>query len=150
MTNSLHIFNEVIMYDSTETIINEFTKEFQEQLKFFEIIQEPVSMIKLSTNPFIKNQGCYVFWNPKFNVIKVGKSCSRSAITRAFEHIKDNTNKGECQMRDLKDDENTFLLLFNLKENDWEKSRKLIHWVVCLESYFENKLNPYIPSRRKC
>ena len=89
-----------------------------------------------------RKPGVYVFRDMKNNVIvKVGRHL-QNAMKRANEHIRDNTNNNDYQMRDFKDRSDIELLLFTLS-ND-----KDLHWAFALEVFFEIKLKPAIKSGR--
>lgn len=115
-----------------------FEKEFETLQSKFEIYCMPLKDAASSKELHIWKPGVYVFWHPTRGVIKVGRHFTNSR-KRAFEHIKDNTGG---VMADLKIDEGTRLLLFNVKES------KDKHWVAALEVYFEEQLSPEVKSRR--
>jgi hypothetical protein len=85
--------------------------------------------------------GVYVYWHPEHEVLKTGKSQANSR-KRALEHIPDNTSHKNIQMAVLGKDENTKLLLFNIKNNSD------LHWVLALEAFMEWNASPKIKSAR--
>lgn len=117
-------------------VINLFEKEFWAHLKKFEKYDLPLTEAENSHEQHIWKPGVYVFWHPLRGVIKVGRSFANSR-KRAFEHIRENTGG---VMAALKNDEETRLLLFNVKELGDK------HWIASLEVYFEEQLSPEIKS----
>ena len=92
--------------------------------------------------------GVYVFWQEN-RVIKVGRSLA-NARKRAFEHFPADTG-GE--MRLLKNDPDARLLLFLMDEEathyDDNRGPDNLHWVIALEDFFEQRLDPLVPSDRR-
>jgi len=125
------------LMDITE-IKNLFTKEFGALQNLFKIFDMPLKEVEGIKDPLITMPGIYVFWHPVRSVIKVGRHFTNSK-KRALEHLRDNTGG---VMAELKNDERTRLLLFNMKEI------KDKHWVAALEIYFEEHLSPEVKSNR--
>lgn len=91
-----------------------------------------------------KVAGVYVFVNDDWGCIKVGKSQS-NALKRALQHCgSDNTSSKDktIQMAELRHCDKTHLLVFALQKSD------SMHWVLALEHFLENKLQPKIHSVR--
>ena len=85
--------------------------------------------------------GIYIFWKEEYGVIKVGKSQANSRV-RALQQIRDNSKADGLEMKSLKGDPETYLLLLNiLLPQD-------MHWILGLEYYLEKNLYPYIPQGR--
>jgi hypothetical protein len=128
---------------SIQQINAEFEKEFSILAAKFERTTLDMTSVDAATGPKTAKPGVYVYWNPNYGVIKVGRSLDNS-LKRALEHIRDNTKGGkpELEMKTLMGDKNTQLLLFNSVNKDD------LHWPAALEIFFERKLNPYIPSDR--
>ena len=82
--------------------------------------------------------GCYVYWK-NGQVLKVGKS-KKNVLVRATNHLYNNTKNDKLEMGSLMDDKDTFIFLFKSPNH---------HWVMALEYFLEEKLNPLIPSDRK-
>jgi hypothetical protein len=72
-------------------------------------------------------------------VVRVGKSSSRDACSRAIEHVRDDTGG---QMACLRDDPSAKLMFFVADSKDE-------HWIVALETYLERELAPLVPARRR-
>lgn len=121
-----------------EEIIDIFKKEFFHCERKFKIFDITMDNAKTETAIGVVTSGVYVFWKAD-QVIKVGRSLVNTR-KRALEHIRDNTGK---TMEKLKEDKDAHLLLFNVPDkND-------IHWVAALEVFFEERLAPQIPSKRR-
>jgi len=118
-----------------------FINEFGDLSAYFKCFELSVEEARVSDEQCIWNPGVYVWWHPKKGVIKVGRHLTNSR-KRALEHIEANT---AGQIRELAEDAQTRILLFNLIDTDKELK---LHWVAALEIYFEHKLNPSIPSKR--
>jgi hypothetical protein len=114
-----------------------FEMEFGKLRDKFEIYNLPLTEAEHSQALHICKPGVYVFWHPRA-VIKVGRHFANSR-KRAFEHLQDNTGG---KMGALRNDPDTRLLLFNVKEP------KNKHWVAALEVFFEEQLSPEIKSGR--
>lgn len=100
--------------ESIEQVITLFKKEFSfisEQFNTFELL---ISDASNDGTEEINCSGVYVFWNPKFGVIKVGKSQSNSK-KRALQYLIDNTANNILEMKNLKNEPDTKLLLINIK-----------------------------------
>ncbi len=115
-----------------------FVNEFAYFADKFAIFQLSVQDARKSQAKYVWHPGVYVWWNTNEGVIKVGRHLTNSR-KRALEHIRDNT--GEI-MKDLADDDQTKLLLFNVKKPSDR------HWVAALEVFFEIELSPRIKSER--
>ena len=115
-----------------------FEKEFETLRNKFRVIDLSIIEAEKSQELHLCMPGVYVFWHSIRGVIKVGRHFTNTR-KRAFEHLRDNTGG---VMTALKSDEDTRLLLFNVKE------LKDKHWIAALEVYFEGHLSPEIKAGR--
>ena len=124
-------------------IITSFNNEFSVLATKFVIIDLEMATASAAQGANLAKPGVYLFWNPTYGVIKVGRSLENSH-KRAFEHLRDNTTGGSprLEMKMLSGDPDSHLLLFNLL------NPRDFHWAAALEIYFESNLNPHIKSGR--
>ncbi|MBA7697001.1 hypothetical protein ES703_105659 [subsurface metagenome] len=115
-----------------------FTTEFSNVADRFIIKQLTFEQAETSYDPDVARGGVYVWWKDD-RVYKVGRSLENSR-KRALEHIRDNTGE---KMAGLKNDPGTRLILFNIK------NKGNLHWVIALEDFFEQKLEPVIQVKRR-
>jgi len=120
---------------------NIFEDEFFFLVNKFKIFELSIQDAYNNSTEEVNSPGIYVFWHPKFHVIKVGKSQSNSK-KRSLEHIRDNTNNEKIHMSQLKEDKDAKLLLFNIV------NKKDIHWLLSLEAFMEWNTLPIIKASR--
>lgn len=120
--------------------------EFGEKSNCFEL--RAFAMTNLAGDEFArtKRPGIYVFWHEDVGYLKIGKS-QTNASKRALEHVRDNTRTKDgaavqIHMADMRECPKCHLVLVNLD------SPRNMHWVLALEHYLENTLNPCIRSAR--
>jgi hypothetical protein len=125
-----------------ETIIQSVDNEFGSKAELFIPIVVRMDRREGAEFKATKCAGVYVFIHEDGTCLKVGKS-HLNASKRALEHCRDNTNSkdGTIRMADLRHSDKTHILVFALQG-------KSLHWVLALENYLENTLNPRIPSHR--
>lgn len=126
---------------SLQDIKEMFHNEFTPIDKKFIVKELEISNAMNNGEGDVNKPGIYVFWTPIKGVIKVGKSQSNSK-KRALEHIRDNTHNKDINMRDLPDNKEAKLLLFNIT-NDTD-----LHWLLSLEAYMEWNAKPAIKAGR--
>lgn len=126
---------------SKEDVIKLFRQEFSNISDRFSVFQLSVNDAKDTKDALVTRPGVYVYWHPNHGVIKSGKSQDNSR-KRALQHIRDNTANNEIQMKDLADDENTVIILFNINHD------ADLHWVLALEAFIEWNTSPKIRSAR--
>lgn len=118
-----------------------FLREFSSlESKFKLLVLDIDDALNNGTNE-VNRPGIYVFWHPKYGVIKVGKSQSNSK-KRALEHIRDNTHNVDFSMSCLPNEKEAKLLLFNIVDD------KDLHWLLSLEAFMEWNTSPTIPAGR--
>lgn len=115
-----------------------FRAEFGTLTEKFTVIDLTREEARASNSRRVANSGVYVWWNPEFNAIKIGKSFDDSRA-RALKHFRDDT---AGRFVKLADHPLTRLFLFNAS-NPADK-----HWVAALEIFLEHRLSPAIPARR--
>jgi hypothetical protein len=125
---------------TVRNILQIFQAEFKCIEHLFSIHELNLIEAEDTNDLFVYSAGVYVFHKNK-QVIKVGRSLENSR-KRALEHIRDETQVSDFNMKVLKRDADATLVLFNLID----KSK--YHWAAALEMYFENTLNPKIKSKR--
>ena len=114
-----------------------FKSEFRGISDKFQIHDLRLIDAPLDRTPGAASPGVYVFINGE-KVIKIGRHLQNSR-KRALEHIVADTGG---KMASLKNDESVRLALFNVNDI------KDLHWVLALEVYFEQNLQPEIRSAR--
>lgn len=127
-----------------ENIIKSVHEEFGSKAELFKPIVLPMNALDCTEFEGTKGAGVYVFVHDEMGCLKVGKSHSNTS-KRALQHCgSDNTSSGDgtIQMSNLRHSNQTHMLVFALQENH------SMHWVLALEHYLENTLNPKIPSKR--
>lgn len=123
-----------------------FWDEFAPHVHHFDF--EVVSLSRARKGAFDNayRPGVYVIWKDRI-VYKVGRHLT-DARMRALQHFSDNTSKDGVEMSSIEDDSDTRLLLFLVEENQ-PSSTDNLHWVMALEDYFEQVLDPAIPAGRR-
>lgn len=118
-----------------------FAKEFAPIKDKFLVHDLPLADAEHDSTPEVNSPGVYVHWHPQLGVVKVGKAQDNSK-SRAFEHYRDGTKNQYCDMRTLRSDSNTRLILFNVR------ATSDVHWVLSVEAYLERALHPLIRAGR--
>ena len=118
-----------------------FSSEYSSLLGKFDIYDLTLDKAEGDTSLAVNSPGIYVFWNENFGAIRAGKSQSNSKV-RSLQHIRDNTRNDELEMKSLKNDPKTHLILFNIL------LKRDMHWLLGLELYMEQNLFPLIPAVR--
>lgn len=122
---------------NAKCVIDCFKDEFKSLENKFDIIELTGATIRSISDSRIINPGVYVFIKDD-EVWRVGRSM-KNARWRALQHFQDNT---AGKMQKLDGDANATVLLFTIPEPKNE------HWILALEKFFEDKLNPDIPPGR--
>jgi len=126
---------------SLADVKDNFFNEFSALKSKFNVFELNIDSALHSGIEEINRPGIYVYWHPRHGVIKVGKSQSNSK-KRALEHIRDNTHNSKISMSSLPDEEETVLLLFNIKD------KSDLHWLLSLEAFMEWNTSPVIKAGR--
>lgn len=127
-----------------ESIVQSVRSEFGDKAELFKPIVLQMDALDCAEFEATKVAGVYVFMHDDLGCIKVGKSHS-NASKRALQHCgSDNTSSGDkaIQMSMLRHSDKTHMLVFALQKDE------SMHWVLALEHYLENTLEPRIPSKR--
>ncbi len=144
---------------SLPEVIKLFTDEFSSVLdKFIVVDGQFPGKVEDSRDQELWKPGCYVWWTPRYGVVKVGRSLVNTR-KRALEHIAEHMQCADFNMADLRDSSlGARLLLFNIWPSDArlgsenennEKALKARHWAAAVEIYLEEHLKPLIRSKRE-
>lgn len=123
-----------------EDVKNLFLSEFREISDKFAIIEVSLNKAAEDKSEYVWHPGVYVFWSNN-KVIKVGRHLENSR-KRALDHVTADMHNEEFTIAKLANEEETILLLFNLKDHQDR------HWAAALEIFFEERLQPAIKSKR--
>lgn len=129
---------------SKSEIISLFNNEFAGIQDKFEVVELPLVSAEQDIIVNAAKPGVYVFFKNN-KVWMVGRHLLNSR-KRAMEHL--NVNREDYQIKNLKNDPEASLLLFNVKEHKPKEGVDLRHWVAALEIFFELRLDPLVKSAR--
>ena len=128
-----------------EQILELVNNEFGEKANFFTPLKIWLNNRNGKEFEASKFPGVYVFLHDDV-CIKVGKSLT-NASKRALQHCGvDDTHSADDKwhMSELLNDDKTLLLVYALNQRESVH----LHWVLALEYFLEQKLQPTIPSKR--